>query len=529
MALFNVKQQVQPGVRRRSVMLGLFAVVLVSVTLYSGAREKYSAEPLTQEKNTAAQDNIRPQLIAFTNANILDPSVELPINNATILVMDGKIQKIQPDTVAIPNEASVQDLKGQWVIPGLIDGHIHLAQSGGAFTRPDIIDATMLTSYESEQAWLLDHQEAMLAQYTAMGITSVFDLGGPVNYLGRYKAFAQQPHLPEIYFAGSLLAPMAVAKLDANGPTFSHTTSPGQAMAVVKQQIAQGTHILKLVWIHDTGLSSEDLTELYSPAISLAKSHGLVVAVHVEGLDSAKTAVKAGADILVHGVMREAIDQELIALMQQHSVTYMPTLIAFEHYFAFFKGELTFNQLEKDTGPKAILGSFEVLDNNLANVDQMLQIFRKYMPMVDDSQAQIAALSQQEQGILMQLKSLFSSQYLQLQKQNLQQVVDAGVNVAIGTDAGNMGTLHGPALVSEMLAWKMAGVSHKAILKAATQGAALAYHLEATIGSLATGKTANFVVLADNPFDHLMTLSKPVLVVNRGVIVSGGGLDGQER
>ncbi|MUH71262.1 amidohydrolase family protein [Psychrosphaera haliotis] len=126
---------------------------------------------------SASQPEVMPvndkEMVAFTNANILDPSLELPITDSTILVSKGKVLKIQPNSTPIPYGVKKVDLKGKWVLPGLIDGHVHLAQSGGAFTRPDIVDARKILSYEDEQDFLFKNREKILSTYIRLGITSI--------------------------------------------------------------------------------------------------------------------------------------------------------------------------------------------------------------------------------------------------------------------------------------------------------------------------------------------------------------------
>lgn len=464
-------------------------------------------------------DSFQPKVLAYTNANILDPSIELPISQATIVVSNGQIIKIQPDSTPISASVEQVDLKGKWVVPGLIDGHVHLAESGGAFARPDIVDARKIRSYEDEQAQLIKNQQKILNRYLRLGITSIFDLGGPTEYLTKYHQLANDKNAPEIYFAGALLSPKDVPSLNADGATFAKVTTSADAIKLAKQQISKGTHILKVVWTHETGISSEQLLNLYQPAILYAKSQGLAVAIHVEELEAAKWAVKSGADILVHGVMREDIDDELIAMMLANGVTYSPTLTAFQHYFEFFKGDLSFNEFEVKNALTDTLNSFDLLNHESNKVGQMFHILKKYLPMVDKNKETLAKLAPQEQSIIKQLKTTFSKTFFTMQKSNLKKVISAGVNVSLGSDAGNIGTLHGSALLGEMQAWHAAGISNKDIIKAATLGNALALKQEHSIGSLSSNKKANFVVLNNNPYKDLSTLKNPIQVYKNGAPV----------
>lgn len=455
--------------------------------------------------------------IAYTNANILDPSIDLPIVDSTIVVSSGKIINIQPNSTPIPSNVKKIDLERRWVIPGLIDSHVHLAQSGGAFSRPDILDARKIVAYENEQNKLLSNHQKILKKYVRLGITSIYDLGGPTEYLPKYSTLSKRQHAPEIYFAGALLSPINSHTLKAHGATYAHVTTPSEALELAEQQIAKGSHILKIVWDHQKGQNSEQLFELFQPAISFAKSKGIVVAIHVEELDGAKWAVKVGADVIVHGVMRESIDDELIAMMLSNGVTYSPTLTAYEHYFQLFKGELSFNHYQVENALEETLESFALFKRESAKADKMFHMLNKYLPMIDKSEEELATLSPQERGLVMQLKTTFSEDFLTVQKSNLKKVISAGVNVSIGSDAGNIGTLHGTSLLGEMQAWQAAGISNKEIIKATTLGNALALKLEHSIGSLSSGNKANFIVLDDNPYKNLLTLQQPVQVYKQGL------------
>ena len=458
---------------------------------------------------------------AFIGATILNPATDLQISNSTILVKQGRIVKIQPSSETIPDDYTVVDTKNKWIIPGLIDGHIHMAQSGSAFTRPDTFDATKISSYADDQRWLKNNLPTLLQNYLKLGITTVIDMGGPSEFIDDYRAITESGTYPDIYAAGALLSPFEVPQLDLNGETFTQVLSAKDTVAMVEKQLSLKTELIKFVWSQETGLSMEQLTELYKPAMALAKKHNKRVAVHAEGINDAKMAIKAGADILVHGVMNDPIDNDFIELMKRNNVTYMPTLTANIHYTELFKGELTFSAFEHQHSHKEIISSFDTLMENVDKTGQIFKLLLTYVPKVDMSDAELATLSKRDQAIIKQLRNPFSSKNEQIQKQNLKKAIGSGVNVAFGTDAGNPGTLHAASVYGEFLAWQQAGISNQDILKAATYGNAKALQLESKFGVLAAGNYANFVVLDNNPYKALETLTKPVMTIKRGVIING--------
>jgi len=457
---------------------------------------------------------------AFVGANILNPHMDLPISNATILVSQGRIVKIQPSVEIIPANYTVVNVEDKWLIPGLIDGHIHMAQSGGAFTRPDTVDATKITSYAADQNWLHDNATSILENYLTLGITTVFDMGGPSEYLNHYRKITKEGNYPDIYAAGALISPMEIPKLSLNGETFTKVSNAEEAKIKVKQQLALNTDMVKIVWSQETGLTMAQLSAMYKPAIALAKENNKVVAIHVEGLENAKMAIKAGADILVHGVMTDRIDNEFISLMKDHDVTYMPTLTSYSHYFELFKNTLQFTAFEQQHSHPELISSFDTLTQRANEAEQMFKILLQYVPKVDEPDDEIAKLPKQGQAIIKQLRTMFSSKIENIQKYNLKKAVDSHLNLAFGTDAGNMGTMHASSMFGEFLDWKKAGVSNKAMLKAATFGNARALNLDATLGAITTGKYANFVVLDQNPYKTLNTLTKPVMTIKRGIVIN---------
>jgi imidazolonepropionase-like amidohydrolase len=455
---------------------------------------------------------------AYTNARIVGVSAQNQIIEGTLLVKMGKVEKIQPTSVPIPSEYQVIDLQHKWVMPGIIDAHVHLAQSASAFTRPDMINATKIQSFAQDQKWLTDNRHHLLANYLKVGITSIFDLGGPSINLTDYAQLMATRKSPDIFAAAELISTTAEPALEEKGKTFLSVNSADEAKASVEKQLALPIHTVKFVWTSEANKSPQELFDLYFEAMNTAKRAGKVVAVHIEDLEYAKMAIKAGADILVHGVMTSLIDEEFIALAKQYRVTYMPTLSAYQHYIDIFKQKVTFTDLEHALGNEAVIRSFSALKARRKDTDQMFQMITQYLPYVDNVHAQ-AQLSEQEKGVISQLSQMFSSEQVSIQQRNLIQVIQANIAVAIGTDAGNPATLHGLAMLGEAQAWLNAGVPIQKIISTMTLGNAKAYGVENRIGTLNSGKDASFVVYEANPMSSQFPTMLPQMVVLRGNLV----------
>ena len=102
-----------------------------------------------------------------------------PIRNAAIVIEGGRIREIGPRAeVRIPSGAQTVDARNKWIIPGLIDAHVHFGQSGGLYTRPDMIDLRKWRPYEKELEWIKERLPFTFERYLLSGITGVVDVGG---------------------------------------------------------------------------------------------------------------------------------------------------------------------------------------------------------------------------------------------------------------------------------------------------------------------------------------------------------------
>jgi imidazolonepropionase-like amidohydrolase len=101
---------------------------------------------------------------------------------------------------------------------------------------------------------------------------------------------------------------------------------------------------------------------------------------------------------------------------------------------------------------------------------------------------------------------------------NLKRVHAAGIPIAMGTDAGNPLTLHGPSVYAEMEAMQAAGMSPTEVLVAATRGGALALQRDREIGTVEKGKIADLLVVAADPTADIANLRQARFVVRAGVV-----------
>src|SRR5207245_5325119 len=124
-------------------------------------------------------------IIAIVGATVIHPDRDLPsavASNSTLIIAGRRIESIGPaSSTPVPAGATRIDGHGKWVVPGLIDSHVHFFQSGNLYTRPDVADFNAWMPYAKE----VERNKRRLAEtfkvWLASGVTSVVDIGAPVG------------------------------------------------------------------------------------------------------------------------------------------------------------------------------------------------------------------------------------------------------------------------------------------------------------------------------------------------------------
>jgi len=429
---------------------------------------------------------------AYLGATLVNPGQE-PVADAVVVVQDGRILAAGPRrSVAIPAGAQRFEVQGKWIIPGLIDSHVHFFQSGGVYTRPDGLDLRAYRSYEEEQALIRRDLPLTLARYLRCGITGVVDMGGPNwNFQVRDQA-AKTALAPRVWVAGPLFTPGPLKGRDG-GPHFLTTgadpaviagTTPEAARLEVRRQAALKTDFIK-IWV-----SEGPTTPVQQAVYDEAKVLGLKVAVHSTSLAGATEAVRAGASILVHSVIDQPLPDQLLADMKARGVVLIPTLVVFRGGRMIRARRFTFDPWEYELADPAVMGTL------FHPLHLPLKLDEAALKTIQEGQAWVP-------GAVM--------------LDNLRRLVRAGVTVAAGTDAGNPGTFHGASYFTELRLMAQAGLTPREILVCATLNGALMLGREGDLGSVAAGKRADLLVLDADPLATMENARRIHRVVKDGV------------
>ena len=175
------------------------------------------------------------------------------VHDATIVLQGNRIVAAGPSgSVHVPAGAKHVVLHDKYVLPGLIDSHVHFFQSGGLFTRPDTIDLRSVRPYAEELAWIDAQMPDTFVRYLRAGITSVSDVGGPFwNYDVRARA-ARTALAPRVAAAGPLISSVDRSILSPSGdPPIVRIDDPEAARELVRREAERRTDFVKLWWIDD--------------------------------------------------------------------------------------------------------------------------------------------------------------------------------------------------------------------------------------------------------------------------------------
>ncbi len=439
----------------------------------------------------------------ITNVTVADVEKQKLVPNQTVVITNDLISKIQSSKVKIPSGATIIDGKGKYLFPGFTDAHVHFFQNGGLYTRPDVINLTNEFSYAKEMKLAHETMEDKLRRYLQNGITTVIDVGASYTYLKQREVFKNKDYAPSIYMTGPLLTtyePKIYENLKDEAP-FSLVKTVDDGIKMVKEQLPYKPDFIKIWYIAGAdGLETEASARKNLPIIKAiieeAHKNNLKVAVHATERITAQLAVENGCDFLVHSVDDEIIKDDFVELMKKNKTILCPTLVVYNGYENTFGQKLKMSNQELKTANPFQLGS--LLD--LKHLSDTLLV-NKYKRRMD---------SEKEMARINKVNAISS--------ENLKKLSDAGVLIATGTDAGNIGTLHASSYLNEVIAMQKSGMSNWKIIQASTINGAKILNKESEFGTISVGKKANLILLEANPIDNIENISKIYRVINKGVV-----------
>jgi imidazolonepropionase-like amidohydrolase len=431
-----------------------------------------------------------PPPLALVGGTIVDGSGGPGVPDGVLLMRDARIECVGTRAECpVPEGVDIRNVDDTWVVPGLVDAHVHFSQTGWVDGRPDAVDLRETYPYEEAVAWLQGHVADLFRTYLYSGVTAVLDVGG-YPWTWTLQARAEEHALaPHVAATGPLLTTWVPEILTLPEQTqFVLMADEAAIERAVRSHAAFGADAIKVWFIVRRDDDFAELAKKVEQAGATARELGLPLVVHATGLEHAKVALRAGAKILVHGVDDQPVDEEFLDLARRNGSLCTPTLTVLEGYRSVY-------QRRWDPAGVPIEGvDAETLRRARATVD------------IPDDRLPATSLD----AVMTRLDSR-----QKMLAENTRFMHRAGVRLALGTDAGNPLTLHGVSVFKELEAMEAAGLSPAEVLIAATAHGAVALGRD-DIGVLEAGRIADALILDANPLARSSNFRRIQAIVRRG-------------
>lgn len=396
-----------------------------------------------------AQDNI----LLIENVTLIDGTGAPPLTNASVLVEGERVAEISFRSIIAPDGATVIDGEGKFLIPGIIDSHMHLP---GGRTGP------------GNREMIMDTETGLkvLHGFLYSGVTAVYDSGNHDQFIYKMRDDERAGRIvsPRIYATGSL-----VAKKDGYACCAGATTMDGFADGQEKLDALFANKPDMLKFTRDRrgmGPRAGDLPLIpdddFTQLIRYAGENGVRTTIHIADEEAARLAIAAGVDAMAHPVFLADASSGFAEYVAERGVVISSTALLFgavgrvELDNSFFDGPLF----------AATLTPEELEFNKVTERDRYAS----------------SGMSGWMRGILPAVL------------RNLKQLYDAGAVIAMGTDR-----VLGPMVHMEMELLAEAGIPPLDVITMSTLNGAKYIGVDEDLGSIEVGKLADMVLLSENP------------------------------
>ena len=440
--------------------------------------------------------------LLLRHATIVDG--DAPPRRATVAIEDDRIAGVFDETPsgtsladaqrpALDTRTRVVDLSGQWLLPGYIDAHVHLLDSSSLFTSPDDYDLRRLVPHEEERDRIRRNLPATMRRYLCAGVTTAVSLGGPSWEITERNRLRLDPTTARIASAGPFFANFPVGEFTLwtrDDPVLIQIGSAGDVDRVLDDVSARGVDLVKIGVASYPGFNLRAFEPILTRFVEQAHAHRLQVAVHAEELELAKAVLRAGVDVLAHVVSDRLVDEEFLALARAKPIVVTSGISTIDSDARVLDGRMALLDIETRCGDPAAILSW----SRLADIPERSRPPRP--------SAVVWGSSDEGRYILIE---------------NTRRLFRAGIAIAVGTNGGQIGTLHGASFHRELRALAEAGLTPAQLVKAATRNGALVLGSDANRGTIAVGALADLVVLTANPLEGVERLAAIGAVVRGGV------------
>ena len=396
--------------------------------------------------------------------SLLDGTGSEPLREMSIVIDDQVITRVETGYIEPEPDDIYLDLTGYFVLPGLIDMHVHLSSE---YSSKSYEESISLNPSDYAIRAVANARKTLLA-----GFTSVRNLGDSGNVTVSLRNAINKGVVPgpRIFSSGKTISSSGGHGDPTNSLRSELSSDPGPAQGVinnvsdsfkaVRYRYKENADLIKITATGGVlsnaknGQNPQMTSEEISAIVSAARDYGFKVAAHAHGAEGIKRAVIAGVDSIEHGTL---MDSEGMKLMREKGTYFVPTLLAGAWVADKAKTDGFFPELVR---PKAL-------------------------------------------EIGPQSKTTFAKAY------------QAGVKIAFGTDTGV--SSHGKN-AEEFYEMVDAGMPEIQAILSATKEASILLGQNSMLGSITVGKYADIIAVSDNPLENIRTLEAVDFVMKSGDI-----------
>ena len=396
------------------------------------------------------------ETVVLEHFTLIDGTGRAPQADQSLVMVDGRIGWVGPASrMRVPPSATREDLHGKYLMPGLIDSHVHLGLVDG-------IDQNF-TKYYSR-----DRVERQLRLYAAYGVTSVYTLGTDGDTI--HDLVADQRRIGRVDMARVSTAGRGVVFKGSYGGVAGldqSVATPAEAVAMVDREVGKGDDFIKL-WMDDefaTIVKRMPYT-ISKAVIDTAHKDGRQAAAHIFYYDNAAELTREGVNVFMHQVRDRPADAALIGAMKARGTWQLASTLSREASFTY-----------------------------------------KLLPFVDDpffsrgvSPATVTALKAPERQQRLAASPTFPKypEVLKNAMTSFAREVKGGIRYGMGTDSGPTGRFPGYFVHWELELMVQAGLTPLQALTAAT-GTNASFLPANQTGTIERGKWADLLVLDRDP------------------------------
>ncbi len=412
--------------------------------------------------------------LLVANVTLIDGTGAGPLPGASVLVSGDRIALVSPSDIEVADGATVIDGTGKYLLPGLIDTHIHLR--GG----------TVLGRVMNNR----DLAVKALHTFLYSGVTTVMDHGNSPDFIFPIRADER---------AGKILAPRVLAVGWAVHFARNSGSNDGPAVIMSRDDVARvldnafshDPDLIKLV-IDAEDMMAKDLVPVFpdvlTDVVHYANRHGHRVTAHIGGREEFQTVINSGVNAFAHAPIRNLLDE---AALNSVAVRAMP------------------------------ISTTAVVFSNIARVANDISWFNTplFQATFDDATMKFNTVDERERYRRSGMPEQFARQIPNM-LENLRLLHDSGALLALGSDR-----TYGPMTQQELELYAQAGIPLLDIVTIATRNAAMYIGHGDDLGTVSRGKLADLILLREDPLEDVTNFASVDTVIKAGRIVDLSALD----